>query len=148
MFLCIVSLFLFTFCTSFRGSYFLSCTPALSRTLISCLALIKSLLSHVICLYTVCYETGPTAHTYCVHCLFPHSVSQALLGVPELRSRALLAGSSVVHALCRRSSSPCVRLPQVQTFVQMLQDSLGAGCEGEEPGRVSEVCVQLQSTHL
>lgn len=31
---------------------------------------IKSLLSHVICLYTVCYETGPTAHTYCIHCLF------------------------------------------------------------------------------
>ncbi|KAG7277414.1 hypothetical protein CRUP_033369 [Coryphaenoides rupestris] len=69
----------------------------------------------------------------------------ALLGVPELRSRALLAGSSVVHALCRRSSSPCVRLPQVQTFVQTLQDSLGAGCEGEEPARVSELLYVLKA---
>ncbi|CAL8346241.1 unnamed protein product [Merluccius merluccius] len=69
----------------------------------------------------------------------------ALLEVPDLRPWALLAGSSVVYALCRRSTSPCTRVPQVQTFVQTLQDSLDRGCEGEEPRRVSELLYVLKA---
>ncbi|CAL8372779.1 unnamed protein product [Arctogadus glacialis] len=69
----------------------------------------------------------------------------ALLEAPELRPRALLAGSSMVHALCRRSTGPCTSLPQVQSFVQTLQDSLGSGCGGKDPRRVSELLYILKA---
>ncbi|XP_068593999.1 uncharacterized protein [Cebidichthys violaceus] len=73
--------------------------------------------------------------------LIPHPSPQiidsvnALLEVPEVRSKALLAGSSLVHQLCRRSQGSCSELPQVQSFVETLEETLKDGCEGEQPAR-------------
>ncbi|XP_051279537.1 uncharacterized protein LOC127375918 isoform X2 [Dicentrarchus labrax] len=52
-----------------------------------------------------------------------------LLEVPEMRSKALLAGSSLVYQLCQWSS--CSELPQIQTFIQTLEETLKEGFEGE-----------------
>ncbi|XP_054870046.1 uncharacterized protein LOC111586552 isoform X1 [Amphiprion ocellaris] len=81
--------------------------------------------------------------------LIPHPSSQiigsinALLEVPELRSKAMLAGSSLAYQLCQRCS--CSELPQVQTFIQTLEKTLKEGCEGEEPTRVTEIFYTLKS---
>ncbi|KAJ3594613.1 hypothetical protein NHX12_003920 [Muraenolepis orangiensis] len=89
------------------------------------------------CLTTIALTPHPSP-------LIVNSIN-ALLEAPELRPRALLAGSSVVHALCRRSVSPCTRLPPVHAFVQALQDSLGRGCAGEEPERMTELLYVLKA---
>ncbi|XP_039672137.1 uncharacterized protein LOC120568593 [Perca fluviatilis] len=74
--------------------------------------------------------------------LIPHPSPQiidsinALLEVQEVRSKALLAGSSLVYQLCQRSQASCSELPQVQTFIQTLKETLKEGCEGEQPTRV------------
>lgn len=59
--------------------------------------------------------------------------------IPELRPKALLAGSSLVYQLCRRSQNSCTEISQVQTFMQTLEKILQEGCEGEKPTRVREV---------
>nr|XP_020442398.1 uncharacterized protein LOC109951951 [Monopterus albus] len=69
----------------------------------------------------------------------------ALLEVPEVRSKALLAGSSLVYQLCQRSQTSCTELPQVQTFIQTLEETLKGGCNEEEPTRVREVFYALKS---
>ncbi|CAI5641741.1 unnamed protein product [Oreochromis niloticus] len=80
---------------------------------------------------------------------WPHSVAlsedTALTELPELRSKALLAGSSLVYQLCRRSLNSCTELSQVQTFMQILEKTLQEGCEGEEPTQVQEVLYALKS---
>ncbi|XP_034743303.1 apolipophorins-like [Etheostoma cragini] len=74
--------------------------------------------------------------------LIPHPSPQiidsinALLEIQEVRSKALLTGSSLVHQLCQRSHASCSELPQVQTFIQTLKETLKEGCEGEQPTRV------------
>ncbi|XP_037642433.1 uncharacterized protein LOC119498040 [Sebastes umbrosus] len=74
--------------------------------------------------------------------LIPHPSPQiidsinALLEVPEVRSKALLAGSSLVYQLCQRSQAACSELPQVQTFIQTLEETLMEGCDGEQPARM------------
>ncbi len=50
-----------------------------------------------------------------------------------MRSKALLAGSSLVYQLCQRSQASCSKLPQVQTFIQTLEETLKEDCEGEQP---------------
>uniref|UniRef100_A0A7N6A2B4 Vitellogenin domain-containing protein n=1 Tax=Anabas testudineus TaxID=64144 RepID=A0A7N6A2B4_ANATE len=81
--------------------------------------------------------------------LIPHPSPQiidsinVLLEVPELRSKALLAGSSLVYQLCQRSKASCGELSHVQTFIQTLEETLKEGCE--EPTRVSEVFHGLKS---
>lgn len=77
--------------------------------------------------------------TVCVQCSVLLLIVQALLRVPEVRSKALLAGSSLVYQLCQRSQTPCTELPPIQTFMQTLEETLREGCEGEEPTRVREV---------
>ncbi|XP_068995564.1 uncharacterized protein [Embiotoca jacksoni] len=83
--------------------------------------------------------------------LIPHPSPQiigsinALLEVPELRSKALLAGSSLAYQLCQRSQTSCSELPQVQTFIQTLERSLKEGCERQEPTRVKEIFHVLKS---
>ncbi|KAF3699111.1 putative uncharacterized protein LOC400499 [Channa argus] len=67
----------------------------------------------------------------------------ALLEVPEVRFKALLAGSSLVHQLCQRSHASCSDLPQVQTFIQTLEEILKEGCE--EPNHLTEVLYALKS---
>ncbi|XP_029560066.1 uncharacterized protein LOC115156670 isoform X1 [Salmo trutta] len=64
----------------------------------------------------------------------PHTVGSvsALLKTPEVWTKALLTGSSLVHQLCRRSQSPCSLIPQVQSFIQALKDTLGEGCGGDK----------------
>ncbi|XP_029970976.1 vitellogenin-like [Salarias fasciatus] len=69
----------------------------------------------------------------------------ALLEVPELRTTALLAGSSLAYQLCRKSQRSCSEHPQIQTFIQALEDILKGGCEGQEPTRVSELFYALKS---
>ncbi|XP_031710756.1 uncharacterized protein LOC116387634 isoform X2 [Anarrhichthys ocellatus] len=74
--------------------------------------------------------------------LIPHPSPQiidsinALLEVPEVWSKALLAGSSLVYQLCQRSQGSCSELPQVQSFIETLEETLKDGCEGEQPTRV------------
>ncbi|XP_059200428.1 apolipophorins [Centropristis striata] len=71
--------------------------------------------------------------------LIPHPSPQiidsinVLLEVPEVQSKALLAGSCLVYQLCQRSQASCSELPQVQTFMQTLEDTLKEGCEKEQP---------------
>eukprot|EP00064_Thunnus_orientalis_P014659 superscaffoldBa00002579_g14706 len=83
--------------------------------------------------------------------LIPHPSPQiinsinALVEDPELRSKALLTGSSLVYQLCQRSPTSCSDLPQVQTFIQMLEETLRDGCEGEEPTQVRELVYALKS---
>ncbi|XP_051809947.1 uncharacterized protein LOC110964699 isoform X2 [Acanthochromis polyacanthus] len=75
----------------------------------------------------------------------PHIIGSinALLEVPELQSKSMLAGSSLAYQLCQRCS--CSELPQVQTFIQTLEKTLKEGCEGEEPSRVTELFYTLKS---
>lgn len=49
---------------------------------------------------------------------------QVLLGIPDVRSKALLSGSSLVHQLCRRSQTSCSELPQIQAFTRALEEIL------------------------
>ncbi|KAK1879652.1 hypothetical protein KUDE01_027769, partial [Dissostichus eleginoides] len=71
--------------------------------------------------------------------LIPHPSPQiiefinALLQVQELRSKALLAGSCLVYQLCQKSQASCSELPQVQSFIQTLEETLKEGCEEEHP---------------
>ncbi|KAM8851209.1 uncharacterized protein AB9W97_022010 isoform 3-T3 [Spinachia spinachia] len=64
-----------------------------------------------------------------------HSLN-ALLDVPRVRSKALLAGSSLVHQLCQRSHGSCSELPQVKSFIETLEDTLKEGCEGHQTTHV------------
>ncbi|XP_030016477.1 uncharacterized protein LOC115437389 [Sphaeramia orbicularis] len=83
--------------------------------------------------------------------LMPHPSPQilasvnALLEVPKVRSRALLTGSSLVYQLCHRSQTSCSELPQVQTFIQSLEETLKDGCEEQEPTQVKELLYALKS---
>ncbi|XP_045907286.1 uncharacterized protein LOC123972095 isoform X3 [Micropterus dolomieu] len=56
-----------------------------------------------------------------------------LLEVPEMWSKALLAGSSLVYQMCQRSQASCSKFPQIQTFLQILEETLKEGCKGEHP---------------
>ncbi|XP_070700951.1 uncharacterized protein [Pempheris klunzingeri] len=58
-----------------------------------------------------------------------------LLEVPDVRSKALLAGSSLVYQLCQRSQASCSELPQVQTFMRTLEETLKEGLEADQPHR-------------
>ncbi|XP_028987619.2 uncharacterized protein LOC114844422 isoform X3 [Betta splendens] len=81
--------------------------------------------------------------------LAPHPSPQiidsinALLEVPELQTKALLAGSSLVYQVCQRSQTPCDKLPHVQTFLKTLWETLKEGCE--KPARLTEVLYGLKS---
>ncbi|XP_040911109.1 uncharacterized protein LOC121193056 [Toxotes jaculatrix] len=86
--------------------------------------------------------------------LIPHPSPQiigsinALLEVPEVGSKALLAGSSLVYQLCQRSQTSCSELPHVQTLMQTLEETLTEGCEGEEPTRVFYALKSVGNTGL
>ncbi|XP_071348305.1 uncharacterized protein [Trachinotus anak] len=86
--------------------------------------------------------------------LIPHPSPQiidsinALLEVPEVGSKALLAGSSLVYQLCQRSQTSCSELPPVRTLMQTLEETLREGCEGEEPTRVFYALKSVGNTGL
>lgn len=63
----------------------------------------------------------------------PNPLSQVLLELPELRHKALLSGSSLVYQLCQRSRTSCGEVPQVQTFVNKLEEILKGGTTGDPP---------------
>ncbi|XP_034558816.1 apolipophorins-like [Notolabrus celidotus] len=73
--------------------------------------------------------------------LIPHPSPQiinsinVLLQVPELQSKALLSGSALVYQLCQKSHTPCSDLPEVQTFIQVLEEMIRKDCEGAQPTR-------------
>ncbi|XP_036941120.1 uncharacterized protein LOC119011822 isoform X1 [Acanthopagrus latus] len=83
--------------------------------------------------------------------LIPHPSPQIidsindLLEVPEVRSKALLAGSCLVYQLCRRSQASCSELSQVQTFVQTLQKTLMEGSDGEQSAQRRTLFYALKS---
>lgn len=56
-----------------------------------------------------------------------------------MQSKALLSGSSLVYQLCQRSRSSCGELPQVQTFINRLEEILKGGTKGENPAKVQTV---------
>ncbi|KAM4551263.1 uncharacterized protein PAE49_015110 isoform 2-T2 [Odontesthes bonariensis] len=69
----------------------------------------------------------------------------ALLEDPELRSKALLAGSSLTYQLCKRSPTSCSEIPQVQNFLQTLEKTLKVGCKDEKPIQIKELFHALKS---
>ncbi|XP_057713496.1 apolipophorins-like [Corythoichthys intestinalis] len=73
-----------------------------------------------------------------------HSLN-TLATIQEVRHKALLAASSLIHQLCRRSTNPCEELPQVQTFVQTLERSLKEGCEAPGPAQIEELLHAVKS---
>ncbi|KAF7669802.1 hypothetical protein LDENG_00124500 [Lucifuga dentata] len=83
--------------------------------------------------------------------LIPHPSPQvidsinALLEIPQMHSKALLAGSSLIYLLCLKFQSSCSDLPPVQTFIQTVEETLREGCKGEEPTRVRELFYALKS---
>ncbi|XP_056913419.1 uncharacterized protein LOC130539234 isoform X1 [Takifugu flavidus] len=68
-----------------------------------------------------------------------------LLEVPEVQSKALLSGSSLVYQLCQRSRTSCGELPQVQTFINRLEEILKGGTKGENPAKVQTLVYALKS---
>ncbi|RVE61387.1 hypothetical protein OJAV_G00170560 [Oryzias javanicus] len=82
--------------------------------------------------------------------LIPHPSPQiidsitALMEIPELRPKVLLAASSLINQLCQKSRTSCRELPQVQTFVRMLQKMLSVHCEGDKISQIQERSVLLQ----
>ncbi|XP_072544439.1 uncharacterized protein [Salminus brasiliensis] len=57
----------------------------------------------------------------------------ALLKLPQLHLKTVLAVSSLVHRLCQREQIPCSQMPEVQQFVLVLKDSLAQGCGEQGP---------------
>lgn len=68
-----------------------------------------------------------------------HVSKKTLVDVQEVRDKALLAGSSLIHRLCQRSATPCVDLSQVRAFIQKLQVILKECREPQSPAKVTEV---------
>lgn len=66
---------------------------------------------------------------------------QVLLEFPEVQSKVLLSGSSLVYQLCQRSQISCSELPQVQTFIKILEETLKESCKEENPTRGQTVGV-------
>ncbi|XP_068195919.1 uncharacterized protein [Antennarius striatus] len=92
------------------------------------------------------------AHGYLTSmALIPHPSAaiidsiNALLEVPELQPQALLSGSSLVHQLCQRSQSSCAELPQVETFIEGLKETLKEGCEDGESAQSHKLLYALKS---
>ncbi|XP_061654143.1 uncharacterized protein LOC133489262 isoform X2 [Phyllopteryx taeniolatus] len=73
-----------------------------------------------------------------------HSLN-TLVDVQEVRDKALLAGSSLIHQLCHQSTTPCIDLPQVQTFIQTLEQAVKEGCEPQSPTKVKELTYAMKS---
>nr|XP_043895928.1 uncharacterized protein LOC122778275 [Solea senegalensis] len=95
------------------------------------------------------------AHTFLTTItLIPHPSPKTinsintLLEVPELWTKALLAGSSLVHQLCHKSRISCSELPPVQTLMQTLEETLREGCEGREHARVLYALKAVGNTGL
>ncbi|XP_037400850.1 uncharacterized protein LOC108437497 isoform X3 [Pygocentrus nattereri] len=55
----------------------------------------------------------------------------ALLKLPLVRLKTILALSSLVHRLCQRQQAPCSQMAEVQQFVLVLKEGLAQGC-GEQ----------------
>ncbi|MEQ2244052.1 hypothetical protein ILYODFUR_013221, partial [Ilyodon furcidens] len=68
-----------------------------------------------------------------------------LLGIPQFRPKAMLAGSSLIYQLCQRFHTSCGETPQVQSFMRTLQETLSEGCEEKEPYQVRELFYALKS---
>ncbi|MEQ2290686.1 hypothetical protein AMECASPLE_005659 [Ameca splendens] len=68
-----------------------------------------------------------------------------LLGSPQFRPKAMLAGSSLIYQLCQRFHTSCGEIPQVQSFMRTLQETLSEGCEEKEPYQVRELFYALKS---
>ncbi|XP_019733519.1 apolipophorins isoform X1 [Hippocampus comes] len=73
-----------------------------------------------------------------------HSLN-TLVNIQEVRDKALLAGSSLIHQLCQRSTTPCVDLSQVQAFIQKLEVSLKECREPQSPAKVREFIYAMKS---
>lgn len=50
-----------------------------------------------------------------------------------MHSKTLLSGSSLVYQLCQRSQTSCGELPEVQTFINRLEEILKGGTKREDP---------------
>ncbi|CAG5896969.1 unnamed protein product [Menidia menidia] len=92
------------------------------------------------------------AHSYLTTIsLIPHPSSliigsiTALLEDPELRFKALLAGSSLTYQLCQRSPTPCTEIPQVQEFIRKVETALKVGCEEQKSSHAQELFYALKS---
>lgn len=63
-----------------------------------------------------------------------------------MQSKVLLSGSSLVYQLCQRSQISCSELPQVQTFIKILEETLKESCREENPSQGQTVGV-LHTEH-
>ncbi|XP_029380588.1 apolipophorins [Echeneis naucrates] len=86
--------------------------------------------------------------------LIPHPTPKiidsinALLEVPGVQSKALLAASSLAYQLCQRTQTSCDELPPIQTLMQTLKENLKEGCAGEEPTQVFYALKSVGNTGL
>ncbi|XP_049338919.1 uncharacterized protein LOC103023384 isoform X1 [Astyanax mexicanus] len=72
-------------------------------------------------------------------------ISQALLKLPQIRLKAVLGLSSLVHRICRREPAPCSQIPEVQQFVLFLKESLVQGCGERGSWQVTELLYILKA---
>ncbi|XP_023191574.1 uncharacterized protein LOC102233917 isoform X3 [Xiphophorus maculatus] len=83
--------------------------------------------------------------------LIPHPSPQIIgsingfLARQELRAKAMLAGSSLIYQMCQRFQASCGETPQVEFFMQTIQETLNAGCGEKEPHQIRELIYALKS---
>ncbi|XP_017165280.1 uncharacterized protein LOC103479198 isoform X2 [Poecilia reticulata] len=83
--------------------------------------------------------------------LIPHPSPQIIGSIngflvrQELRAKAMLAGSSLIYQMCQRFQASCGETPQVQFFMQTIQEILNAGCGEKEPRQIRELIYALKS---
>ncbi|XP_014902708.1 apolipophorins isoform X1 [Poecilia latipinna] len=83
--------------------------------------------------------------------LIPHPSPQIIGSIngflvrQELRAKAMLAGSSLIYQMCQRFQASCGETPQVQFFMQTIQETLNAGCGEKEPRQIRELIYALKS---
>nr|XP_057943014.1 uncharacterized protein LOC131138235 isoform X3 [Doryrhamphus excisus] len=73
-----------------------------------------------------------------------HSIN-TLVDIQEVRSKALLAGSSLVYQLCQQSTTPCSDLPEIQTFIRTLEVALKEGCAAQGATQTEKLVYVMKS---
>ncbi|XP_054625428.1 uncharacterized protein LOC129177877 [Dunckerocampus dactyliophorus] len=73
-----------------------------------------------------------------------HSIN-TLVDIQEVRSKALLAGSSLVYQLCQQSTTPCSDLSEIRTFIHTLEVALKEGCAAQGATQVEQLVYAIKS---
>ncbi|TRY85495.1 hypothetical protein DNTS_015852 [Danionella cerebrum] len=68
-----------------------------------------------------------------------------LLKIPEIHHKVLVLVSSLVYGVCRVEGSRCIEISEVQQFVHVLKQNLGAGCDAQDRLQISELLHVLKA---